>query len=154
MYCSQCAAPLASGLSYCNRCGASLKEQLEPKPDTVGSYLTSITVIGIGGLGVMLGGAIALKNGANLPEDIIGIFMLMCFVIIAIIEIFLCRQLSRVVAGRGSVTFDAPPQGTITSELRGPTDVRALPHSLGEQVSSVTENTTRTLDYSRTDPMR
>lgn len=154
MYCSTCAAPLASGLSYCNRCGVSLKERAESSPDTVGSYLTSITVIGVGGLGVMLGGAIALKNGAQLPEEIIGIFMLMCFLIIAIIEIFLCRQLSRVVAGRDSVTFAAPPQGVMPAELRGPADLRALPHSPGEPISSVTENTTRTLDYSRTEPTR
>jgi len=58
MYCAACGTPLAPGLSYCNRCGISLKERSSnAKPVPVGSYLTAITIIGILGLSLMLGGA-------------------------------------------------------------------------------------------------
>ena len=147
MYCSACATPLPAGLSYCNRCGMNLKERTEPSPTVVGSYLTSITVIGVGGLGVMLGGAIAMKNGAQLPVDIIGIFMLMCFFVVALVEIFLCRQLSRISRNLDQKQLTAP---VMPAAL--PADFRAQQRALAEPVPSVTENTTRTLEYSRKEP--
>jgi len=157
MYCSTCATPLAPGLSYCNRCGASLKEREDSKGGAVSAYLTTIFLLGLGGLGLMLGGAIAMKNAARFNDDVIGVFMFMAFLLLAIVEIFLCRQLSRVI--KSSTAAERPPE--MARELRGPTDFRATaelrgpqPHSLPEPVSSVTENTTRTLDYSRTEPTR
>ena len=150
MYCAACGTPLAPGLSYCNRCGMSLKERCEPKSSLVNSYLIAIAIVGIAGLSLMLGGAIALKNGAQLPEDIVGIFMLMTFSIVAIIEIFLCRQLSRLNRAAEKNQSLAPPQPiSQPAELRG-----SQPHALAEPPSSVTENTTRTLEYSRNDPAR
>src|SRR4029077_4378113 len=96
MYCAACGTPLAPGLSYCNRCGMSLKEpNSDAKPVPVNSYLTAITIVGIVGLSLMLGGAIALKNGADFHEELIGIFMFMTFVIVGVVELSLCRQLSR-----------------------------------------------------------
>ena len=149
MYCAACGTPLAPGLSYCNRCGMSLKERSESNSNPVNSYLTAITIVGIAGMGLMLGGAVALK-GAGLNGDVIGIFMLMIFSIVAIVELSLCRQLSR--ANRASERSQSlpPPQPmTLPAEFRGP-----LPHALAEPPLSVTENTTRTLEYSRNDPVR
>jgi hypothetical protein len=149
MYCSTCATPLTPGLSYCNRCGASLKEREDPKAEPVSGYLTAITSIGLGGLGIMLGGAIAMKNGAHFPEELIGIFMLMSFAIICVVEIFLCRQLSRLMGDRQNVGRVIREQPAMPNELRSP-----QPRALSEPVPSVTENTTRTLDYSRNEPTR
>ena len=150
MYCAACGTPLAPGLSYCNRCGMSLKERSEATVVPVKSYLTAISIVGIAGLFLMLGGAIALKKGAQLPEDIVGIFMLMTFSIVAIIEIFLCRQLSRLNRAAEKNQSLAPPQPmSQPAEFRGP-----QPHALAEPPSSVTENTTRTLEYSRNNPAR
>jgi hypothetical protein len=149
MYCAACGTPLAPGLSYCNRCGMSLKERTsDTKPVPVGSYLTAITIIAIVGLSLMLGGAIALKNGAELNQDMIGIFMLMTFLIIGVVEVSLCRQLSRL--SRAAEKREAAPpllQAGIPGEIRG-----QQPRALGEPVPSVTENTTRTLQYSRDEP--
>lgn len=157
MYCSTCATPLTAGLSYCNRCGANLKETEDSKSGAVNSYLTTIFLLGLGGLGLMLGGAIALKNGAQFHEDLIGIFMLMAFLLIGIVEIFLCRQLSRVI--KAQTTAGQPPERA--RDLRGPTDLRGpaelrgpQPRALPDPIPSVTENTTRTLDYSRNEPTR
>jgi hypothetical protein len=150
MYCSACGAAMAPGLSYCNRCGMSLKERDETKPSPISAYLSAITVIGIAGLGLMLGGAIALKNGAQFREDLIGFFMLMTFLIVGVVEILLCRQLSRFVGtAEKRESLREPPQSTMPSAFS-----TAQPRTLAEPISSVTENTTRTLDYSRNEPLR
>ena len=148
MYCAACGTPLAPGLSYCNRCGMSLKERSDSSSSPVNSYLTAITIVGLAGMGLMLGGAVALK-GAGLNGDVIGIFMLMIFCIVAIVEFSLCRQLSRVNRASERSQSPAPPSMTQPAEFRGP-----QPHALAEPPLSVTENTTRTLEYSRNDPAR
>jgi hypothetical protein len=149
MYCPACGTPIAPGLSYCNRCGTGLKQPEDSKTDPVGAYLTAITIIGVAGLGIMLGGAIALKNGGQFHEDLIGIFMLMTFVITGIVEFSLLRQLSRLhrAAEKRQSSLPTMP-AAMPMELRTP-QARAL----GEPVQSVTENTTRTLEYSRREPL-
>ena len=146
MYCAACGTPVAPGLSYCNRCGASQKERSDAKAKAIPAFLTAITLIGVIGLGIMLGGALKLKQDANVGEDIVGIFMLFTFLIVAITEILLVRQLSRLTSSPEQKTFEAPP-AYVPNELRP-----AQPRSLAEPVQSVTENTTRTLEYSRNEP--
>ena len=153
MYCSTCATPLTPGLSYCNRCGANLKERGISITSSVQAYLTAITLIAIPGLGLMLGGAIALKNGAQFDQEMIGMYMFLCFLIIAVVEIFLLRQLSRV--SGSAEKLSSAPQMALPTDLRATPEPRELPaRSLSDQVSSVTENTTRTLGYSHNEPRR
>jgi hypothetical protein len=151
MYCSACGTPLAPGLSYCNRCGMSLKERSEPATTgLVTAYLTAISLVAVAGVCLMLGGAIALRNGAHFEEDIDGIFMLMTFFIVSLVEIFLCRQLSRISKATANRESLAPPMqmpAAMPGELRPP-----QPRALAEPLTSVTENTTRTLEYSRHEP--
>lgn len=144
MYCSACGTPMAPGLSYCNRCGMSLKERTETSSGVVAPYLTAIAIIAVAGLSLMLGGAIALKNGAQLPEDIIGIFMLMTFALVSVVELFLCRQLSRLTRPSEKTQSLAPPVAPAQMDFRAPQQ-----RALAEPLPSVTENTTRTLEYSR-----
>src|SRR3982750_921460 len=98
MYCSACGTQLAPGLSFCNRCGMGLKEPPPSRLGPISAFLTAITIIGIAGLGIMLGGAIALTMGAHLKEDLVGFFMLFTFLIVGITEVLLVRQLSRFTA--------------------------------------------------------
>lgn len=148
MYCSACGTPMAPGLSFCNRCGMSLKETSNSKAGIVGAYLTAITIVGLGGLGLMLGGAMALKNGGQFHEELIGIFMFMIFMIVGIVELTLCRQLSRLNrSAEKKQSLPLPLPAGMPAELRSP-----QPRALGEPVQSVTENTTRTLEYSRSKP--
>lgn len=150
MYCSACGTPLAPGLSFCNRCGMSLKERHEQKQTgAITAFLTAITLIGTIGLGIMFGGALTLTNEAHLKEELVGFFMLFTFLIVVITEILLVRQLSRLTGANQSKALDAPQQVGISGEFRPP-----QPHSLAEPVPSVTENTTRTLEYSRNEPTR
>ena len=150
MYCSGCGSPLAPGLSYCNRCGMSLKEPSAPKQTgAIAAFLTAITLIGICGLGIMFGGALTLTNEAHLKQELVGFFMLFTFLIVIVTEFLLVRQLSRLTGSHQTRTIESAQQPAIANEFRAP-----APRALAEPLASVTENTTRTLKYSPTEPSR
>ena len=144
MYCSTCASPITQGLSFCNRCGANLKDRsTSAQMGPISAFLTAITVLGVIGLGIMLGGTLVLRKEANLPFELVGFFMLFTFIIVGIIEFMLLRQLSRLTGAteeRRHIPAPSPP----LAELRS-----ASVNNLVEPLTSVTENTTRTLEYSR-----
>jgi hypothetical protein len=142
MYCAQCGTPLTQGISYCNRCGVNLKEsRTEISTGTVSAFLTAITLIAVCGLGLMFGGALVLRKGANLSQELIGCFMLFTFLTVTFTEFALFRNFSK-------LTGEKEKKQYLPALL--PQDLRltqGMP--LGEPVSSVTENTTRTLEYIR-----
>lgn len=146
MYCANCGMQLVQGLSYCNRCGFSLRERPEPRNESstaqITAYLTAITVIGVIGLGIMLGGALALRTEAGLSQELIGVFMLFTFLLLSTTEFMLLRNLSKLTAPKENQPRSLAPPGH--QDLRLP-----QASSLGEPVPSVTENTTRTLEYAR-----
>ena len=107
MYCSACGTQLAPGLSFCNRCGMSLKERAGSNAAPIAAFLSAITIIGVVGLGIMLGGALVLTKEAHLNEELVGFFMLFTFFIVAIIEILLFRQLSRFTAAGKTKAIEA-----------------------------------------------
>ena len=144
MYCANCSTPRTQGLSYSNRCGADLRERVESSnTKAIAAFLSAITLLGVGGLGIMLAGALLMRKGANLSQELIGVFMLFTFLTVAIAEIMLFRSLSKL---SGSTerknAFPAPPP--VQHDLRLP---QGTP--LGEPVGSVTDSTTRTLEYAR-----
>jgi hypothetical protein len=144
MYCANCGNQLIQGLSYCNRCGSSLKERTESNSNTaiISGFLTAITVLGTVGLAVMLFGAIVLRRKANLDQELIGVFMMFTFLIIGVTEFMLVRTLSKLLGSKERKERSLP--SPVTSDLRLPQ------HStIDEPVPSVTENTTRTLEYAR-----
>jgi len=147
MYCSACGNQLSPGLSFCSRCGYSLKERTDSTTGAITAFLTAITLIGTIGLGIMLGGALSLKREASFGEQFIGIFMLFTFLIVGMIEVMLVRQLSRLTGASKQIILPAP-QTSVQNELAA-----ASAHTLGEPVASVTENTTRTLEYARREPI-
>lgn len=143
MYCASCGTPLTQGLIYCNRCGANLREHKETKTGAITAFLAAITVIGLAGLGIMLGGALVLKNEAGFKSELIGVFMLFTFLIVAMTEFMLVRNLSKL-SGSNEQPKHLPAPQVAPQDLRLPP---AKP--FGEPVSSVTDNTTRTLEYAR-----
>lgn len=143
MYCSNCGTPITQGLSYCNRCGSSLRERSEVKTGAISAFLTAITLIGICGLGIMFAGSLILRRGALLSQEMIGFFMLFTFLIVGMTEIMLIRNLSKL-TGTSEPKKNQLPTPPLQHDLRLPP---AMP--LGEPVGSVTENTTRTLEYAR-----
>jgi hypothetical protein len=151
MYCTTCGTPLTPGLSYCNRCGASLKERSETSANTkaIAAFLAAITLIGLIGMGIMLGGMVTLSTDAHLSEPLVGFYMLFTFLIVAVTEFLLVRQLSRVTGFSERKVMQIPQPPVMMGELRP-----AQPRPLAEPVPSVTENTTRTLGYSTQEPLR
>ncbi|MCM3905149.1 MAG: zinc ribbon domain-containing protein [Pyrinomonadaceae bacterium] len=149
MYCSGCGSPIAPGLSFCNRCGTSLKERSEVKHvGAIGAIVTAMVVVAIAAMGLLLGGPIALKREGGFGEELIVLFMFLTFFICAFSEIFLYRQLGRLTsAKRDHMVLPAP--AVMPAEFRAP-----QPLSLAEPAASVTENTTRTLEYAREERRR
>lgn len=147
MYCASCGMQLTQGLSYCNRCGFNLREKIEKNTGAISAFLTAITLLGLGGLALMLGGAVVLSKEAGLKHEIVGFFMGFTFLIVGVTEFMLIRNLSKLMSAKENQVRSLPPP--ITNDLRLPQ------HStLGEPVPSVTENTTRTLEYERREPVR
>ena len=142
MYCASCGTPLTQGLSYCNRCGTSLQKRSETNTGAISAFLTAITLIGVAGLGLMFAGALVLRRGAGLSQELIGFFMLFAFLIVGLVEVMLVKNLSKLMGEKEKRNYFPAPQ----SDLRLP---QGTP--FGEPVSSVTENTTRTLEYARRD---
>jgi hypothetical protein len=154
MYCAACGAPLTPGISYCNRCGSSVKERTESKPSSPLPFLAAITLIGVIGMGIMLGGSMALKKEADMPVDFIGFFVLFTFIITMVTEILLVRQMSRL-TGRHEPKLSRRERAALKAAQHfvPPAQMAFGPgRSLAEPGSSVTENTTRTLEYSPTEP--
>ena len=145
MYCANCGTQLVQGLSYCSRCGFNLREKHEANTSAVNSFLTAIVLIGVIGLGIMLGGSLVLRKDAGLGQELVGFFMLFTFLIVGMTEMMLIRNLSRLLNAKEEKprSLPAPP---VHQDLRLP-----QASTLGEPVPSVTENTTRTLEYARRD---
>ena len=143
MYCSTCGTPITQGLSFCNRCGANLKDRSgNQNMGPISAFLTAIVILGVVGLGIMLGGSLVLRKEANLPFELVGFFMLFTFLITGTIEFMLIRQLARLTGAIDDRRYLPPSQPL--NELN-PASV----NNLGQPVGSVTENTTRTLEYAR-----
>ena len=142
MYCSNCGTPITATLSFCNRCGADLRESVQTSnTGPIIAFLSAMTVIGIAGMGLIVGGAIALRKEAGLPPDLIAFFMLFSFLIVVLTEILLVRNLSRLM--HTSVTKKNLPNVPVPPlELR-----QAAASGFADPVGSVTDNTTRTLEY-------
>ena len=156
MYCSACGGPITPGLSFCNRCGMSLKDRSgdSKSPLPVVALVLGMVLVAMSAMGLLLGGPIALKREGQFGEELIVLFMFLAFLITAFTEIFLYRQLSRFTAQpklpdamplAPPVSLPAPP----AAEYYAP-----QPRSLAEPLPSVTENTTRTLEYQRNQPGR
>lgn len=149
MYCSGCGSPIAPGLSFCNRCGTSLKERSELKQTgAISAIVTAMVVIAIVAMGLLLGGPIALKREGQFGEELIVLFMFLTFLICAFSEIFLYRQLGRITSAKRE-PMSLPRPAVMPAEFHAP-----QPLSLAEPAASVTENTTRTLEYSREERRR
>lgn len=145
MFCSNCGTPRTQGLSYCNRCGADLRERKESSHTVaISVLLAAITLIGLIGLGIMIGGSLTLRREAGLSQDLVGVFMLFTFLVISLTEFMLVRNLSKLISSTTENKTYLPAAPPMHQEMRLPPA-----RNLGEPVSSITENTTHTLDYVR-----
>ena len=151
MYCSNCGTPVASELSFCNRCGTVLNKDRTGIRESglAGSLITGVVLVAILGLGIMCGGAIALKKGGEFSGDLVALFMIFSFALVGFVELFLVRQLSRVLASGNKQELMGQPKPLFQPAVVPASEVRAAHmRTLSEPIPSVTENTTRTLEQS------
>jgi hypothetical protein len=93
----------------------------------------------------MLGGSLVLRKDAGMPVEFVAFFMFFTFLIVVLTEIMLIRNLSRLTSSNESRRQFTPVQQP-PLELHSP-----AASTFTEPVSSVTDNTTRTLEYARRD---
>jgi len=134
----------------------SLKERSNDSksPVPVVALVLAMVLVAVSAMGLLLGGPIALKREGQFGEELIVLFMFLTFLITAFTEIFLYRQLSRLTAQPkqpAAMSLAAP----VALPNPAPAEYYApQPRSLAEPLPSVTENTTRTLEYQRKQPGR
>ncbi len=143
MYCSTCGAESSAGLNYCNRCGASKAPATELVPISLAKPAfvigAIVTVLTLGGFGILIEGAVHLAAVFHVPDPILAILVLGIATIIAC-DLLLLRLLSRIV--RASLDGVKPQPAKPAMQQND-----GVPRQLNPQfdsVASVTENTTRT----------
>jgi hypothetical protein len=150
MFCPSCGTEDTIGLPYCNRCGANLGGMVaQPTEAAVISVTKPTLIIGLtlavltlGGFAGLIEGAKGLAPFVKNNDPLIALIM-MGMITLLTVDIFLIRQLSRLITASLSSTVRPQPkrQGTIaphsTPQLQRPNTSRLEP------APSVTEHTTR-----------
>ncbi|MBX7222133.1 MAG: zinc ribbon domain-containing protein [Blastocatellia bacterium] len=142
MFCSKCGTEVRSGISYCNRCGTELSQKAAKATEFPTKFLIfGMVATCVFGLAFLTFLTIAMKV-AQLPIDLMAMFMGLSFLLLAGIEGFFVWLLV------GAVRQNREPQpvslarGVPTNELQGESATPLLP----EPPVSVTEHTTRNLE--------
>jgi hypothetical protein len=145
MYCSSCGVSLKQSASYCNHCGAKVNggkgeghtKTSEVKAETL---IAAMVVTFIFSMAAIMSLMSVMKR-LDLAVGVILAITLLCFLIMLSLEgVFLWLILRRF-RGAKETTDPALSKGQTTKELDA-----AQVRMLSEPVSSVTENTTRTLE--------
>ncbi len=148
MFCPSCGAEYTIELKYCNRCGANLSTALAAQTEPVVVNLTKptliigivMTLITLGGFGMVIGGAVELAHSTQMRTDPIIAMVVMGMLTILTADVFLVRQLAKLI--EASVRPGSP---RIARKQMPPATVSQLPPSTTQftPAPSVTENTTR-----------
>ena len=145
MYCPSCGTELTSELIYCNRCGANLKNQSDVPTKRMNGAAWAISIavmlVTLGGFGMIFSLAMPLiSTNIGISEGGM-ILIFFALLIILLIDWLLVRQLTRV--------LDISQLGGAATRPKKP-ELRERPlQQIGAQrepTSSVTEQTTRTLE--------
>lgn len=152
MYCPSCGIETTAGLNYCNRCGMNLSVIGAPTEIVQVSLTKPAVLLGILMMFLTLGGFTLLIMGARLlassvqRDDPIVALIFLGMVTILTVDIFLARQLTKLV--NAALRFDSPKK-TNTAQFSPPPNAQQLPRANTAPfvpASSVTENTTRFLE--------
>ena len=150
MYCQKCGGQLAQPLSYCNHCGADLGTlKVQGQAGTAETAIDTLLWVIVGTtitlLGMALGALVLIKHGA-INERLGMAFVILTFISLVVAEAVLVWRLLHLKRGAEDIPAVPQPSDVSTDEPNLVT-ARALQEPL-EPVSSVTEQTTRTLEPS------
>jgi hypothetical protein len=151
MYCPSCGTEYTIELKYCNRCGANLNTEMATQSQLVPVSLTKpaivlgtiLTMLTLGGFGVLISGAVELSRAARLDPDGITGIVITGMLTILITDVFLVRLLTKII--NASLSSSAQTQPRRPNSLANPSSVQ-LPQPATARVQgvpSVTEGTTR-----------
>jgi hypothetical protein len=147
MYCQFCGCQLTAGVNYCKQCGAVTRglnwvSQSPSYPNTAG-IAWAIAALGVGGLAVIFGTAIPLFTVAP-TFSIVCMGMLFGFLVLSVGLGALIRHMQRVtsLAIKDRQQALQHPAPSVSRYLDADADAGVMP--------SVTENTTRSIDYPET----
>lgn len=154
MFCPSCGTEYTIELKYCNRCGANLGPNLEPeypaapvsiaKPAfVIGAVMTILTVLGFG---LLMTGAIELSRNPRIDADSITAIVIVGMLTILTMDIFLVRQLSRIISASLSSGTQKRKQRPRALTNSAPVPLPPMPQPPTgrlQGVPSVTEGTTR-----------
>ena len=148
MYCSSCGSALATGLSYCNRCGAELSAKKSGSgigPQLPESLVWAIVGVSVGGLALIIGLMAVMKHELQFDPQLIVLFSLLSFLLLLLAEIVFTWLLVGTV--RRSRNREQNPD--VLSHIKASTTKElgeARERFLNEPAISVTEETTRALE--------
>lgn len=145
MYCSSCGVASTPGLSYCNRCGASLsitkdRDATKPSQSAVNALMDSTFWVTVFGLGAIVGGVAAMK-ALDFREVFIIAYMILSTVAFLGIYGMHFWQFIRLTSGGKKSSKTREVEEPDTREL-GPAPARVI----SEFRPSVTEHTTRAFE--------
>ena len=151
MFCPSCGTEYTIELKYCNRCGANLSTDVTGQPHFIPVSLTKptivigaiLTLLTLGGFGVLISGAVELSRAARLdPQGITGI-VIVGMLTILIADVFLVRLLTKIINTALSSGLPAPQRRP--KALSSPSANHLPQPATGrlQEVPSVTEGTTR-----------
>jgi hypothetical protein len=160
MYCSSCGVECAAGLSYCNRCGASLNPAA-PMTQVIhtGGVTKPVVALGLTMLALTLGGfAMIFVAAGQLARNItngdaVNLTIIFGMATILVVDIMLARLLSRIISPRlerKHVAASQPQPAQFAPAERTARQIANTPPNY--IVPSVTEHTTRTLAPSYKEP--
>jgi hypothetical protein len=138
------------GLSFCKNCGARVGGKKERdgnqlSESSVNFLIAALLGIPIAGIGVIIGLISVMKKELDMPNDVIVIITFLSFSLLLMAEVaFLWLLLSRTKKKKEKedpYQLNEPLNKAATKSLG-----EAQPQSFVNQASSVTENTTRTLE--------
>ena len=144
MYCQTCGVALTQKTRYCNRCGTQLIPTGEKSPDKtpaekrLDEYLDGLFWISVFGLAFVVGGTVLLTKAGVRDFIVLGYAILSSTIFLINFGFSLWGALSIMRAKDGKLTMRP---GHETREL-GPPTFEPIPVT----TTSVTENTTRSLD--------
>ena len=149
MFCPSCGTEYTIELKYCNRCGANLSTALVAEPEHVEINITKpvliigtvMTLVTLGGFGMVIAGAVELSHSPQLGSDPVIATVVMGMLTILTADIFLVRQLAKLI--EASLRPGAPR--TSRKQIPPPTASQLPPLTTSQfaPAPSVTENTTR-----------
>jgi hypothetical protein len=160
MFCPSCGTEYTIGLPYCNRCGANLNTDLTTQPQVAPISFTKpivilgsiITLLTLGGFGLLISGAIELSRTARLDPDNIAAIVGVGMLSLLTMDIFLIRLLTKIINASLSMNTATKPR-PVSTPARPPLMQLSQPATSPLQgVPSITEGTTRFFEPAYREP--